>query len=531
MIRNLLPVLLVVLTAHLPAATPPPDPDPRPDLVIRNARIADGTGKAAFNSDVAIRAGRIHSVGPQLPPGRQELDATGLLLAPGFIDVHTHGEDILDLPAAENFLRMGVTTLVLGNCGSSYNDVPTLFKSLEATRFAPNIASLAGHGTIRAQVMGGSFLRPPTASELHQMEKAVEDAMRAGALGLSTGLIYTPGLYARTDELVALARVAARHGGIYASHMRDEGAAITNALEEVFQIAREAHIPAEISHLKLSGPDVWGHATDILALIENHRRNGLTLTFDTYAYTASSTSLGTLLPDWTRTDNTNQSLRVLVNNPTQKNRIVGEMKSSLTRSHRTNYSHAIIAHHAADPRLDGLPVPAAAQLRHNSSSLDSQIQLILEVQLAGGASAVFHNMSEADLRIFLQHPLGMFASDSGIRKWGEGFPHPRGYGNNARILARYVREQHLLTLEEAIRRMTSLPADTFHLQGRGRILPGAAADLILFSPDHIQDLATFEKPHAYATGIQEVFVNGTRTIRSGKLTNERNGRVVRRNQP
>jgi N-acyl-D-amino-acid deacylase len=515
-------VCLLLFPALLSSAAEPP-----PDLVIRSARVADGSGGPLVRADVAVRAGRIVAVGTVSARGRAEVDARGRVLAPGFIDVHTHSENIDDLPDAENFLRMGVTTIVTGNCGGSKLRVGEFFRQLEASNVAVNVATLIGHNTVRNQVMGGSFRRPPTEDELRQMRALVDQAMRDGAVGLSTGLIYLPGTFARTDEIVALAKVAAAHGGIYVSHMRYETVRIFEALEELFTIAREANLPAEVSHLKLSGPNAWGQADKVLAALDRARADGLRITHDQYVYTASSTSLSQLIPSEAREGGNERFLERLAD-PAQKARIVAEMKRTLKNSSREDYGYAVIAGYRRDRSLNGKTIPEAARLKRGSASLDDQIELLFELHRNGGASGVFHNMDEPDLQRFLRHPLTMFASDSGPRRFGEGVPHPRGYGNNARVLGRYVRELKLLTLEEAIRKMTSLPAQTHRLGQRGRIQPGYAADLVVFDPDKVNDPATFESPHHYAEGFSHVFVNGVAVIAEGQLTGKRPGRPVRR---
>jgi N-acyl-D-amino-acid deacylase len=494
------------------------------DLIIRHGRVADGTGNPAFFADVAIKDGRIAAFGRISGDAKKEIDATGLMVAPGFIDVHTHAEDIDELPLAENFIRMGVTTLVLGNCGSSTSDVGTFFRRMEATNFSPNIATLIGHGTVRGKAMGGSFMRPPTAEELDQMRTMVDRAMKDGAVGLSTGLIYLPGTFAKTEEIIELAKVAARYDGIYASHMRSESAEIFDALDEVFRIAREAGIRAEISHIKLSGKSNWGRTAEVIAALERARADGLDITQDEYVYTASSTGISQLVPEKYREDG--QFTNNLAD-PERKARLVAEMKENLKRGGRDDYAYAVIASCKSDPSLNGLNIVEAAKKKRGSDSLDEQVELILDIQNHGGASGVFHGIDEPDLQQFLRHPNTMFASDSGVRKFRDGVPHPRGYGNNARVLARYVRELKLLRLEDAIRRMTSLPAATFHLKDRGLIREGAWADLVVFDPAKVQDRSTFNDPHHYAAGFAWVIVNGTPVVKNDEPTGARPGKALR----
>jgi N-acyl-D-amino-acid deacylase len=494
------------------------------DTIIRGGRIVDGTGNPAFFADVAIQSGRIAAIGKLAENGEVELDAEGKIVAPGFIDVHTHAEDIDEMPLAENFARMGVTTLVLGNCGSSVANVGEFFQRLEATNVSVNVATLIGHGTVRGRAMGGSFDRPPTNEELEKMRQHVEQAMKDGAVGLSTGLIYLPGTFARTDEIVELAKVAARHDGIYASHMRNEGVDIFDALNELFRIAREAKIRAEISHIKLSGKSAWGQPDKVLAAIEQARAEGLDITQDQYVYPASSTGIAQLIPEKYREGG---KFRERLADPGQKSRMIADMKATLKRGGRKDYSYAVIADYKTDRTLNGLNIGEAAKRKFGSASLKNQIEMVLEIQKNGGASGVFHSMSESDLRAFLAHPNTMFASDSGVRRHSEGVPHPRGYGNNARVLGRYVREYNLLRMEDAIRRMTSLPASTFRLSDRGILKVGNAADIVVFDPDKVKDNAKFEDPHHYATGFDYVLVNGVTVIEHDRHTGKRPGQMLR----
>ena len=499
------------------------------DLVLHGGRVADGTGNPAVFADVAVRDGRIVAVGRVQGAAKRSVEVRGLIVAPGFIDPHTHAEGIESQPRAENFLRMGVTTLVLGNCGSSRLNLGEYFKELEATNLSPNVCSLIGHNTVRRQAMGGSFLRPPTDAELGIMKGHVEQAMKDGAVGLATGLIYLPGTFAKTEEIVALAKVAGAHSGIYASHMRSEGENIFKALDELFRIAREGRTRGHISHIKLSGKSHWGQANNVLAVIEQARADGLDITQDQYVYPASSTGLSQLIPDNAR-EGGPEKFRERLNDSVQKAAIVGRMQESLRKQGREDYTYAVIASYAKDKSLNGLNVAEAAKRKRGSDSLADQIELLLDIERNGGASAVFHNMSEADLRTFASHPNTMFASDSGVRKFGEGVPHPRGYGNNARVLGEYVRELKLLRLEDAIRRMTSLPAATFQLKDRGVVRVGAWADLVVFDPAKVTDKATFKAPHHYAEGFRLVLVNGVPVIEADQHTGARPGKVIRMNR-
>lgn len=496
------------------------------DVIIRHGRVVDGSGNPAFFADVAIKNGRIAEIGRVDGSAKSEIDAKGLIVAPGFIDVHTHADEIGEMPLAENFVRMGVTTVVVGNCGGSALDVAKLFREVEATNVAINVATLIGHNTVRQKAMGGSFDRPPTPEELAIMKSLVEQAMKDGAVGLSTGLIYLPGVFSKTDEIVELAKVASAYDGIYTSHMRYEDTQIYKALDEVFRIAREAHIRAEVSHIKLSGPTAWGQADKVLAYIEKARAEGLDITQDQYAYTASSTGISQLIPE-SAFDGGRSKFLERIADPKQKAKIIDEMKKGLKHKGRKDFSYAVIAFYRHEKSLNGLNIAEAAKKSKGSDSVANQIEMILEIQKNGGAQGVFHGMSEEDLQKFMRHPGTMIACDSGLRKFGEGVPHPRGYGNNARVLGRYVRELNVLKLEDAVRKMTSLPANTFHFKGRGELREGNWADVVIFDPAKIGDPATFNDPHHYAVGISYVFVNGIAVIMNGQHTGAKAGQALR----
>ncbi|MEQ1748050.1 MAG: D-aminoacylase [Prosthecobacter sp.] len=497
------------------------------DLVIRNGRIVDGSGGPSIQGDVGIKDSRISAVGEVKGTTSAEINADGQVIAPGFIDVHTHSEKICELPVAENFLRMGVTTIVTGNCGMSRTDVAAFFGEIEKAQTTLNVATLIGHGTVREQGMGGKFIRAPNEAQLATMKGLVDQAMKDGAVGMSTGLIYVPGSFAKTDEITALAKIVAEYDGVYASHMRYETSRIFTALDELITIAREAGVRTELSHIKLSGPTAWGKAAEVLTYLDKARAEGLKITHDQYGYTASSTGLRQAIPD-EALEGTRADFIKRLADPKTKQEIITGMKQILERSGRKDYSYAVIARFADDPSLNGLSIPAATKRSRGSDAADEQIEMLLDIEKRGGGSGIFHGMNEADLTVFLQHPLTMIASDGGPRRLGEDVPHPRSYGNNARILARYVREQKVLTLEDAIRRMTSLPAATFHLKDRGVIRAGAWADMVIFDPEKVNDPSTFDDPHHYSEGFSNVLVRGVLVIRDGKVTEERPGGPLRR---
>jgi N-acyl-D-amino-acid deacylase len=502
---------------------------PRYDLLIRGGRLVDGTGAPARLADVAVAAGRIAAVGSLDPALAADIiDAAGLVVAPGFIDVHTHADGIAERPIAEHFVRMGVTTVVAGNCGSSPVDIGGALAAIERARPAINFSTLVGHGSVRREVMG-TARRAPTSGELSRMQQIVGRAMDEGAVGLSTGLQYVPGTYAEADEIVALARVAAAAGGLYATHMRNEGTALEAAVAESIAVGERAGCPVQISHLKVDAPSHWGASARVLALIDAARARGVRVAADQYLYDAASSSLGIRFPAWAL-EGGEANIAARLTDEAAWARIREEMKGLIAERGLKDYAFARIASYGADSSLNGLAIPEAARRVLGDDSLDGQLELMRRMLLAGGASMVYRFMSEDDIGRILRHPHVAIASDSGLNVPGEGVPHPRGYGNTARALARYVRERRLITLEEAVRKMTSLPASLFGFEGRGRIEPGAWADLVIFDPAGVADRATYEQPHQYPAGIPHVIVNGVPVVRAGELTGARPGQVLRHRQ-
>lgn len=498
------------------------------DLVIRGGHVIDGTGNPAYPADVGVTDGKVAMIGQISENGKVEIDASGRIVAPGFIDVHTHAENIERLPLAENFLRMGVTSAIIGNCGSSRLDLKSYFERLEGAGIAVNIASLIGHSTIRRKVIGPHDDRAPTEEELEEMREWVARAMQAGAVGLSTGLPYQPAVFAKTDEIVALAKVAAEFDGVYASHMRNEGYEVVSAVGELMTVAREAKIHGHISHIKVAGKSLWGQGEEILNLIESGREEGLSLTQDQYMYTAYSTHVRQLIPGWAL-EGGRERYTERIENPEEKERIVAEIKTNLERSGHRDFEYVAIASFRGQPELGGLRIPEAAAHVFGTDSVDAQIDLILDMERNGYASAIYHAMAEEDVRAFMRNPNTMFASDSGVRDpAATGMVHPRGHGNSARVLGHYVRGKEVLQLEEAIRRMTSLPAEIFNLKGRGQLQEGFAADIVVFDPEEVQDNATFEDPRQYATGFRYVLVNGEVVIEDDQHTGTLAGAVIRR---
>ena len=495
------------------------------DLVITNARVIDGSGNPGSEQISALKMVVLFASVASTAQAKQAIDAKGQIVAPGFIDVHTHVESIYSLPAAENFIRMGVTSLVTGNCGSLTTDVGEFLGRIQAKPIAVNLATLIAHGSVRRRVVGLDD-RAPTAEEQKQMEALVEKGMQEGAVGLSTGLIYTPGTYAKTDEIIGLARVAARYGGLYATHMRNEGEKVADAIRESIQIGEQAGLPVEISHFKISSKKLWGQSPMTLGLVRDARARGLTVTVDQYAYTASSTSLESRLPSWLRAGGLEEAKKRLADNATRE-KVVSDMKDSLKRSGFKDFDYAVVASYDPDKSFNGKSIAEITKLVKKKSDVSSQIDQMIEMYLAGGAGMVYHGMSEDDVKRIMQEPFTMIASDSGVRQNDESVPHPRGYGNNVRVLGHYVRGLKLLSLEDAGRKMTSLPAQTFGFRDRGLIREGFAADIVIFDENTIIDRATYDKPHQFPVGISFVIVNGEVVLKGDALTAARPGTPLR----
>jgi N-acyl-D-amino-acid deacylase len=495
------------------------------DLVILNGAIIDGSGVRSRRADVAVRNGVIAKVGTlAAPAARGTLDAAGLTIAPGFIDVHTHADDLAQHPAADNFVRMGVTTVVAGNCGGSPVDIAAALAAISDRGAAINFATLIGHNSVRREVMG-TERRAPTAGELTRMKGLVWRAMADGAVGFSTGLQYVPGTYADQVEIVELARVAARAGGLYASHMRNEGSEIEKSVAETIAVGETTGCPVQISHLKIDSPKRWGASATALRLIDQARRRGVKVVADQYVYTAASSTLGIRFPSWLLEGGQTRINERLGDEATW-GRIRAEMRGLLEERGLADYSFAIIADYRADRALNGLSIKQVAARWHNRDDLDAQLDVMRQMLQAGGASMVYHFMSEDDIGRIARYPHVAFASDGSLIVPQQGMPHPRSYGNAVRVLARYVRERGVLTLEEAVRRMTSLPATHFKFAQRGLIKEGYAADLVVFDPRTVRDAATYEKPHAYAEGLPYVIVNGIVVVRNGEHTGARPGAVL-----
>jgi N-acyl-D-amino-acid deacylase len=531
-VRASLPALtgLLALAVLLASGAPRAQDPPRFDLLIAGGTIVDGSGAPGRRADVGISKGRIAEIGSiDRARAADVLDVSGLLIAPGFIDVHTHADGLADQPRAENFVRMGVTSIVAGNCGSSALDVAEAFDTLRQRGASINFATLIGHNTVRRAVMGTDN-RPPRPEELARMKTLVFRAMADGAVGFSSGLQYVPGTYAGTPELIELARVAGNAGGVYASHMRNEGTELEKSIAETIRIGEAGGARVQISHLKVDSPNRWGASAAALDLIDAARKRGVDVQADQYAYTAASSSLGIRFPSWVLEGGQPKIVERLEDEASWST-IREEIRGLLAERGLPDLSFAVVASYRPDPSLNGLSMKQVAATLVGADSADAQLEAARRMMLAGGASMVYHFMSDEDVERIMRHPHVGFASDAGVLTFGSGAPHPRGYGNAARVLGLYVREKKILSLEEAVRRMTSLPAGHFRFAGRGLIKEGFAADLVVFNPATVADAATFETPHAYATGIPHVIVNGVLVVKDSEHTSARPGTVLRPTAP
>ena len=495
------------------------------DLVIAGGRVVDGGGGPWFTADVGIRGDRIARIGDlRGASATTRVDATGLVVAPGFIDPHVHArERIFELATAEGYLLQGLTTVVDGNDGSSPLPLGAWLDQLAAATMSPNVASFVGQGTVREAVMGTAN-RKASAAEIVKMQALVADAMRDGALGLSTGLAYVPGAYTPTDEIVALATTAREGGGIYISHMRDEGGGVLDSVRETIAIGERARIAVQISHHKVGGRRQFGQSVQSLELIAAARARGVDVTFDQYPYTASQTVLTLIFPRWALADD---KLNERLANAGTRKEIRSGMLAFIDERFGDDPARIQLVRCGHDPALAGKTIADLLKAAGQPLTQLATADMVIDLQLKGGCSAIFHAYDEPDVERFLQSPFGMVGSDGSLTKLGDGAPHPRAFGTFPRVLGHYVRDRKVVSLEEAVRKMTSFPAARLGLQDRGLLKAGLAADVTVFDPATIADRATFTDPHHYSVGVRYVVVNGQVAVKNGAHTGARAGRVLR----
>jgi N-acyl-D-amino-acid deacylase len=498
-------ILVICLLSRALYGQAPPDGEHQvrvPTTAILNAQVADGTGKPLRKANVRIAGDHILRVGNFKPKKNERvIDAKGLVLAPGFIDIHNHSTKGLETdPLAETQIAQGITSLVVGADGDSPWPILPWLDTLRKNPAAVNVAVMAGHATIREQVMGRDFKRPATAGEMEQMAKLTEQAMQEGAIGLSSGLEYQVGSYSKTEELVLMSAAAARGHGFYMTHIRDEGNKSFEALDEEIAIGERAHIPIEHSHIKVSTVAVWGKAPEYIRVIEAARKRGVDFLADCYPYDAWHSNIKVIMPD-KQYENPQSVEKALADTGGPDSVTITNFKP------HPDYASHTIAELAAQQGIS--PVQMYIQIIRDGDAAETE------------AGIIGKSMIESDIKAFYQQPWVMVASDGGI-----GSFHPRGAGTFPRVLGLYVREKHWLTLPEAVRKMTSLPAQRLGWKDRGVIREGAFADLVLFDPQTVIDRSTFAKPFELPTGIEKVFVNGEVVWDAGKPTGARPGRVL-----
>jgi len=526
-------------------------------VLIRGGLVVDGTGRPGCRADVALEEGRIAEIGAKLSgPARQVIEADGLVVAPGFIDIHSHSDgSVFAHPLSESKVLQGVTSEVVGNCGIgafpvtpeqkeellgylkihefvfapagiTWTDLGEYARAVEALGPGPNIIPLVAHGALRSAAMGFED-REPAAAELTRMEELLAQALEQGAWGLSTGLIYPPGSFARTDELIALARVLARYGALYASHIRGESGTLLTALDEAIAIGAASGARVEVSHLKALGRPQWGQGKECLARLAAARARGVDVGADQYPYEASSTSLTALVPQWAHSGGAGELLKRLAA-PELRERLETEIEREMLV--RGGPERVLIAG-VGSAKNAGVSGQTLAQIAQGwgLSPAAAVVRLLLEEKAAVGA--VYFSMAEDDVEAILADERVAVGSDGrGMNAEADAgeATHPRSYGTFARVLGRYVREKGLLSLETAVYKMTGLPAERLRLTDRGRLRPGLAADVTVFDPAQVADRADFANPHRYATGIEYVFVNGCPIVAAGRLTGRAGGRVLRK---
>ena len=497
------------------------------DLLIVNGTIIDGSGEKSYEADIGIINDQIHQIGDLSSyTSTQIIDATNLIVAPGFIDSHTHAiRGIYDVPTAESSLLQGVTTLTDGNDGTSPYPIDEHYRKIEQTRISPNWAVFVGQGTIRQKVMGLEN-RSPTVAELSAMKLMVKDAMEDGALGISTGLFYIPGSFSTTNEVIELSKVASNYGGIYISHMREEAVDILKSVNETINIGIEANIPVQITHHKIIGKDNWGLATETLRLVDDAIKQGIMVSIDQYPYTASQTSIRALIPQWAQAGGRKELLKRIDDPETRKILIDGVVDRILFDRGGGHPKNIFISKNTWDTSMEGKNLADLCTERSLEPTPYNAAMVVFEIIKGGGASAVYHAINSDDVDLIMQHPMTSIASDGPLTIFNIGSPHPRTYGTFARVLGSYVRERRIISLEEAIRKMTSLPAKILSINKRGLIKVGYYADITIFDKDTIIDKATFEDPHQYAEGVNTVIVNGIIVVSGGMHNGNLPGRVL-----
>jgi N-acyl-D-amino-acid deacylase len=523
-------VITALVLAVIPIVTGAQE---RYDLLLRNGLIVDGSGAPPYRGDVAIRGDQVARIAAQIAaPATRVVDVGGRVIAPGFIDIHVHAtrgaeSGIFAVPTADNYVRQGVTTIMDGPDGGSPVPVGPFLAKLDALQKSINIGTFLGQGSVREAVIGLAD-RPATAAELDRMRSLVAAGMSDGAFGLSSGLFYVPGIFTPTEEVVDLARVAARGGGIYISHMRDETSRVLASVEETILIGERGGLPTQVTHHKVSGRPNWGRSVDTLRLIDQARARGVDATLDVYPYTASSTTLAAgLLPPWVLEGGRARMLERLKDPAarararTEAVRIINEERGG------GDPKNVVVSRCDAVPSAVGKNLSQLTRERGVDVTTANAADTLLQILEQDDCRGVFHAMDEADVDRIIRHPAAMIGSDGEIPVFGRNAPHPRSYGTFARVLSEYVRNRRVLTLAQAVRKMAALPAARLGLTDRGVLKNGMKADLAIFDPATVRDAATYENPHQYAEGFSHVVVNGVVVFEEGRMTAARPGRTLR----
>jgi len=530
------------------------------DLVIKGGQVIDGTGNPWFKKDIGITEGKIKRVGHIADNASKTIEAKGMVVSPGFVDLHSHDDfGILAYPNAESHIMQGVATSVVGNCGLSlaplnpdnlallkrylssfledskdygweWRTLREYYEKVEGEGISLNLAPLVGQGTVRLAVKGFDS-NEASKEEMNEMKKLIAQGLEDGAFGMSTGLVYPPGSYSSTKELIELASVLRKYGAIYTTHMRNEGDRLMESLEEAIRIGEENDIPVEISHHKVAGRSNWGKVNATLRVMEQARQRGVEVNCDVYPYTAGSTTITVILPIWTLEGGIPKMLERLKDKEVRERIKKENTEGTVSRFNvmkNAGWDRIVIAGCAPKKEYEGKSLEEILKERNRfDNPYEGVFDLLLEIE--GNATIIMFSMDEDDVKTVMSSPLSSLISDSSATAPSTGGkPHPRGYGTFPRVLGKYVREEKLLTLEEAIRKMTSLPATKIGLESRGIIKEGFWADVVIFDPATIKDKATFDNPHQYPEGINYVIVNGQVVVDHGRLTGVRPGKVLRK---
>ncbi len=509
----------------------------RYDLVIQNARIVDGTGSPWFRGDVGIRGDEVARIARRIDTAAtRTVDAAGQVVAPGFVDIHVHAFGgagrppgtlpIVEVPTAENYIRQGVTTLMAGPDGFSPLPLQPALAVVATTAIAPNIGTFVGHGSIREAVFGSNN-RAPTPDELERMRMLARQAMRDGAFGLSTGLFYVPATFSKTDEIVEVARAVGELGGIHISHVRDEESGVEASIRETIAVGEQGGLPTQVTHHKTIGKKWWGKTADTLRLIDEARQRGVDVTVDVYPYTASATSISAaLMPVWAQEGTREVVLKRLSDPDTRRKILAATLQIILEGRGGGDARNIMVSRCDWNPAFAGKRLDDVARMRGKPGSIEDAADTALWLVENGDCGGIYFAISEDAIQRVLRHPASMVASDGQVVQFGRANPHPRSYGAFARVLSRYVRELGVLTLEDAVRKMSSYPAQRIGLADRGVLRERMKADLVMFDPSDVRDQSTFENPHQYASGMSLVVINGEVVFENGAMTTARPGRVL-----